>query len=71
MTDPQTATLARAFGCLLNTFVILVVGALSAIGFALWGGWFVFWVFVAAAGMTVLGFMWFEMWAAVEEAERE
>ncbi len=71
MTDPQTAALARAFGCFVNTFVILVVGALSAIGFALWGGWFVFWVFVAAAGMTVLGSMWFGMLKAVEDAKRE
>ncbi len=71
MTDPQTQQLARAFGCFVNILVILVVGALSAIGFALWGGWFVFWVFVAAAGMTVLGSMWFEMLKAVEDAKRD
>ena len=61
MTDPQTQSLARAFGCFVNVLVILVVGALSAIGFALWGGWFVFWAFVAAGVLTILGGMWFEM----------
>ena len=71
MTDPQTQQLARAFGCFVNVLVLLVVGALSAIGFALWGGWFVFWAFVAAGGLTFLGFMWFEMVSAVEEADDE
>ena len=71
MTDPQTQQLARAFGCFINALVILVVGALSAIGFALWGGWFVFWAFVAAGAITILGGMWFEMMKAVEDSKRE
>jgi len=70
MTDHQTQT-ARAFGCLISALVLLLVGTLSAIGFALWGGWFVFWAFVAAGTLTVLGGMWFEMLKAVEETKRE
>ncbi len=71
MTDPQTQQLARAFGCFINILVLLVVGAISAIGFALWGGWFVFWVFVAAGGLTILGGMWFEMMKAAEDSDRD
>lgn len=71
MTDPQTAVLARAFGCFINIVVLFVVGVLSAVGFALWGGWFVFWVFVIAGVLTVLGGMWFEMMKAVEDSNRE
>ena len=71
MTDPQTQQLARAFGCFINVLVLIVVGALSAIGFALWGGWFVLWAFVAAGVLTILGGMWFEMMKEVEDAQRD
>ena len=71
MTDPQTQQLARAFGCFINVLVLLVVGAISAIGFALWGGWFVFWAFAAAGGLTILGGMWFEMMKAAEDSKRD
>ncbi len=71
MTDPQTQQLARAFGCFINVLVLIVVGAISAVGFALWGGWFVFWAFVAAGVLTILGGVWFEMMKAVEDANRE
>jgi len=32
-----------------------VLGIVSALGWALWGGWFVFWVFVLAALLTMIG----------------
>ena len=71
MTDPQTQQLARAFGCFINVLVLIVVGAISAVGFALWGGWFVFWAFVAAGVLTILGGVWFEMMKAAENARRD